>query len=304
MTIRGTNGGLSDISTDGVLQSLFGPGVSERSYLPNIGTSDAPIQGQNGFINDFRELDTSTPLVFGQLVATLIHSPNLFNLFGDVVEQTLTNFLKFLVESHPTAITGVDLEFTMESAGGQSGQDGQEYQVPKENKITQPSPSFTWKELAGNSIFNFVRSWMSMARDHRTQTSSKNYNRFGTNIDPDDPRLYTPLVSSDTSMTVLFTQYGSSGDVNDIIDAYIITNMYPNGTGPAGFQRELGVSVMPERNITFTGIIEHSPAIFAFAKRVHEAKYTDNAIGSNEYHSYVNEDRQSYLASGLANTPG
>ena len=294
MAIPGTNRGLTSISASELLQNIFGPGVNSESYVPNLGTPQSPIQGQNGFINDYRQLDTTTPLVFGQLIPTLVHAPNIFEIYGTQTKLTLTRFLKFLIESHANSITGVDIEYTLETVSSPSGQDGQQYIVPSKTTLTQPSPSFNWDELNNNIIFNFIKNWIFLVRHPRTQTSSRNY------LLQTEPELtgsnLKPLVSSDISMTVLFTQYGAGGFKEDIIDAYLITNMYPTGSSPAGYQRNVSENVKPERNINFTGFLEHSPTINAFAQRVHDEKYEINGVvDQDRYDTILNEDRTDYL---------
>ena len=105
-------------------------------------------------------------------------------------------------------------------------------------------------------------------------------------------------------MTVLFTQYGSGGFKEDILDAYLITNMFPTGTGPGNYQRTMNENVKPERNITFTGFLEHSQAILAFAQRIHDTKYTSEGVIENDrYNTIFNEDREDYLPSSTGDTP-
>ena len=302
MAIRGTNGGLTSISQNQILQNFFGPGISDESYIPNIGTAEEPILGQNGFINDYSELDTTTPLVYGQLIPTLIHAPTIFQRYGEDASAKLIRFLKFLIESHATSITGVDVEYTLEVASSPSGLDGQQYKVPQRTTLAEPSPSFTWDELNGNVIYNFIKNWILLMRHNRTQTSSKHYPiQSESPINDISPK---PIVSSDISATVLFTQYGSSGDVNDIIDAFLITNMYPTGTTPAGYQRDINEQVKPERSIPFTGVLEHSPVIYAFAQRIHNEKFTENGfVEDDRYDTVINKDRPDYLKSSTASTP-
>ena len=304
MAIEGTNRGLTSISERTLLQSIFGPGTANEAFIPNIGSSGAPIQGQNGFINDYHQLDTSTPLVFGQLIPTLIHAPNIFEIYDSITHLTLTRFLKFLVESHASSITGIDIEYTLETVSSPSGQDSQQYIVPSKTSLTQPSPSFTWDELNNNIIFNFIKNWLFLIRHPKTQTSSRNY------LLQNEPQItganLKPLVSSDISMTVLFTQYGAGGFKEDIIDAYLITNMFPTGSSPAGYQRNVSENVKPERNINFTGFLEHSPTILAFAQRIHDEKYqatSGGVVDSDRYDTILNEDRPDYLKSSTANTP-
>ena len=202
------------------------------------------------------ELDAATPLALHPIVPVVVHVPTMFENI-----PYATDTLKALIERHAQTITGIDLEYTLESAQSPLGHDGQQINMPTHSRRTQINPSFTWREATGNLVWNFHKLWIEMIRHPDTQASQLGALAAGD---------ISPQLLSSFTMDILFIQYDSTHVAAQIIDGFFVTSMYPQGTGPSAYQRTVAEVQIPERNITYNGIIQHSNSTVQIAKRVAE----------------------------------
>lgn len=216
---------------------------------PNALMSNVALSGQVGIGPRLNKLDGATPLVFTPTVAYVIHTPSMWDPHPELKEC-----LRGLIEEHAKSITGIDVEYTLESQdGGPVGHDGQVLKVPTQTKRNQITPSITLPELDGAPVFNLFRTWQADIQHPDTnmsRLSAYDAQGGGSNI----PGWFM----SAYSMSLLIVQYDPTGLPDRIVDAAVIVNMYPTNIGGFGFERQIGTSQPRERTITFEGIIQHN----------------------------------------------
>lgn len=253
--------------------AVFGPyknGLITNAGL--LGTTDessiADISygAQLGVGPNLPQIDGATPLVLSPVVAVVTHMPTMFNNILNAAET-----LKALVERHAKEISGIDFGYQLEGSPTPVGQDGQELHMPTNSKRTPVTPTFTWQELPGNLVWNFHKNWIQMIKDPDTQASVLSAMANGTTM--------SPMLMSAFTMDVLFIQFDSTMLPENIVDAWFITNMWPQETGLFGAKRQIGHSEMPERQIAYYGVLQHNRntkavgQIIATALALHRANY-------------------------------
>lgn len=244
-----------------ILQNMSALGITDTAYVVNTN-----IGGQLGLGIRAPYMDAASPLVLNPVVPVVLHTPGMY-----AGNEKMMFILKNLVECYSKSISGIDLEYTADTDDTPVGHDGQNMSVPKKTKRTSINPSFTYQELLGNPVWNVHRKWMTDFSDPDTNFS---YIGFEGNLN---------IVPSDYSMSVLFIQYDLTGRPDNIIDAFIVSNMFPQSTGPLGSEKNIGDSKLIERNINYTGIIHHNETIremareVATAMNIHKIKYFKNA---------------------------
>lgn len=202
--------------------------------------------GQYGFGNHLPNIDAATPVVFRPVVPIITSAPRMFEYlpkFPDV--------LKALVERHTREITNIDLTYSIEESTVAAGADGQNLSVPRNARRAGISPTMAMPEITGNLVWNFFRSWQRMMIDPDTQSSSL------AGVIPEGTTL-TPHTMSMFSMDMLFIQYDLTLQPQNIIDAFFVTGMWPREIGNGNFQKSVTESVQPQREITFSGVIQHN----------------------------------------------
>ena len=198
-------------------------------------------------------LDVATPLVLPPAVIVVLQVPSMYDNTGktDTNEgQKLTAMgaaLKDIFESHAKAVTGIDLEYTLEAGGDQPLHDGQNFQAPGKTKRTAQSPSFTFGEVTGNLYWNIMKKWI-------TDINYPDTYAIGANV-----HVSGGWTMSAYSMTIAVIQPDLTGRPDRIIDCSIICNMFPQGTGALGMERNIGqMKNGNDRSITFTGILQNN----------------------------------------------
>jgi hypothetical protein len=215
--------------------------------LDGSAVANLPEGAQLGIGPHLTQLDVATPLVMGGTFPFVLQSPTMFSLSPQL--QNFDSFLKVLIERGAKSITGIDFEKSIDAQQVNIGNDGQMLNMPTTARRSQVNPQFTWNELTGNVIFNFFGTYLDLIKHPDTQASMVGILESGE-IDPQ-------LVSSFTFDT-LFIQYDTTMRARNILDAYIITAMWPDRTGMAGYERTIAESKLIERSIPFHGILQHN----------------------------------------------
>lgn len=215
--------------------------ASPSSYTANLRDS-----GQLGFGPLLANLDANTPPVFLPLQLVVTHVPTIF----DYIENGAAIF-KALFETHLVSLEGIDFEYAMEVDGTPVGRDGQMQNVPTKQTRSQISPTALWPEKIGNVVYNFGRVWMNAMHDIDTQAASM------AGIIPAGTTL-PPLVASMYAADIMLIQYDSTYRPENIIDAFALTNFFPIGIGAPGYQLNALEARRPDRNFSFTCIVQHN----------------------------------------------
>lgn len=239
---------------------------SVDSIIRNAGriasTPDASIANlksgaQLGLGPHLAQLDAATPMVLNPIYPIVTHSPTMFRGLPHFDEV-----LKALIEKHAKSISGIDFEYQLEGSPTPVGHDGQQLYMPTQSRRSAVTPQFTWQDVSGNLVWNFFANWIRMCRHPDTQASLTAAIEQGGEA--------VPQLMSSFSMDVLFIQFDVTLKPENIIDAFMITSMWPQQTGMAGFQRTPGEVTMPERSITFYGVLQHNTNTKRVARQIAE----------------------------------
>lgn len=226
---------------DAVLERAASLGV-----MPFGNTANIARGGQLGTGIRLTRLDAAATLVFNPATVNVLSMPSMFDPYDKLKIIWAAN-----IETNAKSITGIDIRYTMETAETVIGMDGQSMKVPTRVTRAAVDPSMTFQEVTGNLIWNITRKWLFMIQHPDTNASSLPANISNSAEIPE-------WVPSAYSMSIMVIQYDPTGLPDRIIDAAIITNMFPTDTGDLGMERTIGTTKTMERSIPFTGVIQHN----------------------------------------------
>lgn len=243
----------SKYMTDAVIEQATSLGVS-----PNVRVANVARSGQLGTGVRFTKLDGASPLVFNPAVGVVLTLPSLFDSRPKIREM-----LKGLIETHAKSITGIDISYSVETQDTIIGHDGQTLKVPTRVTRGTVDPSMTFQEYTGNIVWNIFKDWIHAIQHPDTNMSSMPANISNSGEIPE-------WVISAYSMSMIFIQYDPTGLPDRIVDAVVITDMFPTGTGDFGLERTVNTTKLMERTIPFTGVIQHNENTRLLGMRVAE----------------------------------
>ena len=202
--------------------------------------------GQLGYGFKAGAFDAATPLAFPPAYIVVLQTPMMWdgkNLGDDGV---LARTVKSMFECHAKTVTGIDVNYTLDSGDQPVGHDGQNFKVPTQSKRTEVNPSFTWPEVTGNLVWNIILRCIWDIQDPDTNAGME--------------FMSTPLpyTMSAYSLTFMAIQFDQTMHPDRIIDAVIYCNVYPQSTGEMGIQRTIGTTEVKERAITFNAYQIHN----------------------------------------------
>ena len=232
-----------------IVQSMTDLGIRESQWVANTS-----VGGQLGLGLGPANLDAASPIVFPPVVPIVVHLPKMYD-----DNTNMLFIMKNMVECYSKSISGIGLNYTVDFDETPVGHDGQNMSYPKKTKRASVSPSIAYQELIGNPFWNVHRKWITDFSDPDT-----NYSYIGL-------AETLQIVPSDYSMSVLFIQFDLTARPDNIIDAFIISNMFPQETGELGSEKNIAESRGIERSVTYTGLIHHNDTIRTMAKEVAEA---------------------------------
>lgn len=223
-------------------------GLGEGQIAANL-----PTGAQLGVGLHTTSLDAATPLIFSPTQFIVLHTPTMYKNVPEI-----GTMIKSLIETHATAVSGVDITYSLETAETPVGHDGQQMQVPTQTKREAVSPSFTFTEVTGNLIWNLFVQWITDIQDPDTNASM-------ARMEDEDLQF----MSSAYSMSMIAIQFDPSGLAKNIIDAAFYTNMFPTDPGGSlGMERNIATSKTMERAVTFTGHVQHNKTTLSLGKEV------------------------------------
>jgi hypothetical protein len=239
MSIRMTNALIADAK---------GIGAAPNQKVANI------IDGaQLGLGAHIPYLDGSTPLVMNPVVLVVTHTPAMWDLPGYEYNKAIC---KALIERHANSVSGIDFNYTLNVADAPVGLDGQQMGVPLNTTRSAVSPSFTWKELSGNLVWNFFYKWIKDIQHPDTHASLMS--AMYTNNSGEGGGDIPDYIVSTYSMAMMAIQFDPTMDPDRIIDAAFYTAMFPTETGDIGFERQIATAKSPDRTIPFRAIVQHN----------------------------------------------
>lgn len=232
-------------------------GVSDIGTIINGKVANIKQGGQLGAGAQYTRLDAATPLIYVPAIVLVTHLPTIFDN-----NDQYRGMLKALVETHAKSIDGIDISYTIGTEGSIVGHDQQEVRVPTRTTREIVNPQMTFQELTGNPVWNIFYKWI-ISMNHPDTNASL----MAAIIDNDQA---LPFIVSSFSMSILVIQPDPTGIPDNIIEALHIVNMFPTTTTEQGIKRVLGTYEAKERNIPFTGIVQHNDNIRALGKNVME----------------------------------
>lgn len=231
----------SHFMSDAILQQVTSLGVSPNNMVANLARS-----GQLGTGIRFTKLDAATPAVFNPCVIVMLTAPSMWDRWPKLQET-----LRAVVETHAKSWTGIDFGYSLETQDTPVGHDGQTLKVPTRSLRKGVDPSLTVPEYTGNPIYNLFSTWIKDIQHPDTNASILPSNISDTS---DIPAWFM----SAYSMSIAVIQYDPTGLPDRIIDGAVIANMFPTDIGDIGFERTIGTSKLMERQISFTGLVQHN----------------------------------------------
>ena len=202
--------------------------------------------GQLGYGFKAGAFDAATPLAFPPATIVVLQTPMMWDSDNLGDDGVLAMTVKSMFECHAKAVTGIDVNYTLETGDQPIGHDSQTMKVPTQAKRTEVSPSFTWPEVTGNLVWNIILRWIWDIQDPDTNAGMEFM---------DSPLPYT---MSAYSLTFMAIQFDQTMHPDRIIDAAIYCNVFPQSTGEMGIQRTIGTTEVKERNVTFNAYQLHN----------------------------------------------
>ena len=225
------------------LSQVEGIGAGPNQTVANI------IDGaQNGVGTHIPYIDGTQPQVFNPIYWVVLGYPSIWDLKGYEYNKAIA---KALMERHATSISGIDISYTLNYSDGQIGHDSQVLSTPTNTVRNAVSPSFTFRELKGNLVWNFFKRWLWDINHPDTNAS------FVAAL-IEDESMFPEWVVSTYSMTCMAIQFDETGLPGKIIDAVVYAGMFPTETGDMGLEKQLGSSKTMDRTINFKAIMQHN----------------------------------------------
>lgn len=222
------------------------PSVADRAGYKEDFVANLIEGGQLGYGFKAGVFDAATPLAFPPAVIVVMQTPMMWDTLPD--NGVLSATVKSMFECHAKNVTGIDINYNLDSGDQPLGHDGQTFKVPTQSKRAEVTPSFTWPEVTGNLVWNIIHRWIWDIQDPDTNAGLE----FMSNRD------LLPYTMSTYSLTFMAIQFDQTMHYNRIIDAAIYCNVYPQATGEMGIQRTIGTTEVKERAITFNGYVMHN----------------------------------------------
>lgn len=187
-------------------------------------------------------LDAATPLLLPPVTIVVLQTPTIYDN-----SPAFARMLKTIMETHATSVTGIELQYSVETATSVVGHDGQTIKVPTQVKRTEVNPTFTFPEVTGNLIWEVFNRWAFDLGDPDTNAFAASQATPNT------------FVSSAYSLSMAAIQFDASMLPQNIIGGAFYSNMFPTDpAGGFGLERTIGTSKTPERSVAFTGHIRHN----------------------------------------------
>lgn len=231
----------SPFMQDAFIDNATSLGANANTFVSNVARS-----GQLGTGSRYNKLDAATPMVFRPTQIVVLQLPTMWDAFRGKQEV-----LRSLIETHAKSVNGIDVSYELGVAQTPVGHDGQQMEIPTKTTRAQVSPTFTFIEYTGMPVYNIFKDWMFAISDPDTNGS-----RLTANFA--DMRNVPGWSMSMYSMSILCIQYDPTGIPSRVQDACVICNMFPKQIGGVGFERTIGNAAEKERQISFTGLVQHN----------------------------------------------
>lgn len=251
-----------------VTEAILQPGTA-FSTGHNTPMVDLQFGGQMGFAPDLSEWVSNQAYVRRNVFCLLIEAPKGFSMLRDPKSWIAT--LRSLVELHPISIEGLNAGLKVDVVSSPVGGGGQ-IQEDFVNVTEEPSKVvFKWGEKYGMPVQAFLRGWITnLMMDPNTKFA---------NVSTLAGQRPTDMLADQYAATMLFIEPDPTH--TKVVKSWLITNMWPEGTGEITGRRDLTAAAEPVNlDISFTGIAQYSLGVDAFAQRMLDGI---NITGANPY---------------------
>lgn len=251
-----------------VTAAILQPGTA-FSTGHNTPMVDLQYGGQMGFAPDLSEWVSNQAYVRRNVFCLLIEAPKGFQMLQNPPAWIAT--LRALVELHPISIEGLNAGLKVDVVSAPVGGGGQ-IQEDFVNVTEEPSKVvFKWGEKYGMPVQAFLRGWITnLMMDPNTKFA---------NVSTIAGQRPTDMLADQYAATMLFIEPDPTH--TKVVKSWLITNMWPEGTGEITGRRDLTAAAEPVNlDISFTGIAQYSLGVDAFAQRMLDGI---NITGANPY---------------------
>lgn len=267
------------------------------THMTNLGVADNTVVGnlidgsQLGVGLQASMLDSATPLVFPPTVLVVLQTPTMYDNTPE-----MSRMIKSIIESHAKTVSGIDFNYTLETADSPVGHDGQMMAVPTKSKRSAVEPSFVFQEVAGNLIFNIARKWITDIQHPDTNASMASLDFTGN------------WTMTTYAMSMMAIQFDMTMKPENILEAAFYTNMFPISTGDIGLERTISASKIMDRTINFKAIVQQNDYTRYLAKTIAEdlqivkVNYNLARTGATEINSIIADSGLAHeVTAALAN---
>lgn len=230
-------------------------GVGALSHAPMV---DIRYSGQHGFISNIGTYVANANYIPMQLVALLLEAPRGFNYLPQPDVQI--GMLKSLVEDQAHSITGLNRTLEVSFVSVPVSGSGEVQEDVSDVTRTRSQPTFSWYEKEGRSISYFFEQWIT----YLLMDPDAKYPMLSSIVGSGGP---TDLLPDYRTMTVLF--FEPDRQHKYIVNAWLSTNMMPNGTGDWTSRRnKTDAPSTVELQIQFSALTQSNYGVRDFAQRL------------------------------------
>lgn len=224
---------------------------------------------------DLANLASNTPYVGRNLVPFLLEAPRFFQYAKN--SRQLVRSLKALVENHVRTIDGLQQTITVDTSEAPWGGSGEVIEVATNVTRARSTPSMGCWELQGRAIQRFLKWWITYGiADENTKV----------------PRIVAdgtvPPEKYDATFygaTILFVEPDPT--FQDVVSAYLCTNMFPKTTGPWESRKDAAqIGQNLDLSIEFSAMTDVSEGVMMYAKQLFRT-LNIRGMNPNEQKSWI-----------------
>ena len=248
--------------------SRLSDAILNGAYSRDIGKPmlDLKYGGQQGWAPNLTEWTSNQAYVSRPVICLMIEAPKMFTVMPD--SQKWIASLKAMFERHARSIEGLNAGLTVDSDEHALGGAGEQQQEVVNVTRERSQPRFSFVEKYGRPIQTFLDYWIRYGMMDPETKFALLGTRGNSNVKDMMADWYTA--------TCLFIE---PDPLHQTVDkAWLVTNMYPTGTGDITAKRDLTSSQeVLNLDIEFAGISQVGLGVNKFAQELLTAINTRNS---------------------------
>lgn len=248
--------------------SRLSDAILNGAYSRDIGKPmlDLKYGGQQGWAPNLTEWTSNQAYVSRPVICLMIEAPKMFTVMPD--SQKWIASLKAMFELHARSIEGLNAGLTVDSDEHALGGAGEQQQEVVNVTRERSQPRFSFVEKYGRPIQTFLDYWIRYGMMDPETKFALLGTRGNSNVKDMMADWYTA--------TCLFIE---PDPLHQTVDkAWLVTNMYPTGTGDITAKRDLTSSQeVLNLDIEFAGISQVGLGVNKFAQELLTAINTRNS---------------------------